>query len=114
MSVPTELRPEPEELEPGGACKEVTEENLPQYLQLLCDAFLCNEIRQELQCLLQGFWDVLPIDALHESKIGVTELVALIAGSQGQGLDIVEWRRCTTEEESIQEDHGPDGRNDDD
>merc|ERR1719253_383829 len=45
VSVPTEFRQKPVELKPGGADIIVTEANLAEYLQLLCDAFLCNEIR---------------------------------------------------------------------
>lgn len=74
VSVPTELRPEPEELEPGGATTTVTNENLSRYLQLLCDSFLCSEIRQELQFLLKGFWDVLPLQALQEAGVSVGDL----------------------------------------
>lgn len=90
VSVPTECRPEPQELEPGGAERIVTEANLAHYLQLLCDAFLCNEIRREIQCLLHGFWDVLPLEALQSSGLSPSELAALVAGTNG--LDVAEWR----------------------
>jgi hypothetical protein len=39
MSAATDLHPEPAELIPGGANKEVTEENKLDYVQLLCEAF---------------------------------------------------------------------------
>jgi len=96
VSVPTELRPEPEDLEPGGASIAVTKSNLPRYLQLLCDAFLCSEIRQELQCLLRGFWDVLPLDAVRASNLTTSEIGALI--SDTKRLDIGEWRQHSREE----------------
>lgn len=68
MSAPTELR-QSEELEPGGAQRHVTEENLERYLMLLCEAFLCSELREELQSLLQGFWDVLPLETLQKAQV---------------------------------------------
>ena len=65
-----------------------------RYLVLLCEAFLCSELREELQqhgymgtastiffteeipatprvlrCLVQGFWDVLPLEALRAAHL---------------------------------------------
>lgn len=90
LSVPTELRPA-EELEPGGSERVVTEENLDRYLMLLCEAFLCGELREELQCLLKGFWDLLPLAMLQKAGVEAGDLSMLLMGSQS--LDLVEWRR---------------------
>eukprot|EP00931_Biecheleriopsis_adriatica_P119873 TRINITY_DN95049_c0_g1_i1.p1 TRINITY_DN95049_c0_g1~~TRINITY_DN95049_c0_g1_i1.p1 ORF type:complete len:640 (+),score=143.20 TRINITY_DN95049_c0_g1_i1:37-1956(+) len=96
VSVPTQLRPEPEELQPGGSTTVVTEENLPQYLELLCEAFLCSEIRHELQCLLRGFWDVLPLDAIREAGLNAWDLVVLISGTRR--LDLEAWQHHSSQE----------------
>eukprot|EP00404_Azadinium_spinosum_P036867 CAMPEP_0180641182 /NCGR_PEP_ID=MMETSP1037_2-20121125/46320_1 /TAXON_ID=632150 /ORGANISM="Azadinium spinosum, Strain 3D9" /LENGTH=824 /DNA_ID=CAMNT_0022663957 /DNA_START=23 /DNA_END=2494 /DNA_ORIENTATION=- len=93
MSAATEWLPEPEELLPGGAAMTVTEENKAKYLQLLCEAFLCGGIRREIQCLLQGFWDLLPLELLQEHGVGPRELSLLISGVRH--LDVEEWRRCS-------------------
>eukprot|EP00438_Fugacium_kawagutii_P015319 Skav224917 [mRNA] locus=scaffold1966:27637:46248:+ [translate_table: standard] len=94
MSAPTELRPA-EELEPCGAERVVTEDNLDRYLTLLCEAFLCSELREELQCLLKGFWDVLPLATLQKAEVEASDLSMLLMGSHS--LDLMEWR-CHTEE----------------
>jgi len=95
LSVPTELRPA-EELEPGGACRKVTKENLHRYLVLLCEAFLCSELREELQCLVQGFWDVLPLEALRAAHLEASDLAILLTGSCG--VDVGEWRRYSDQQ----------------
>lgn len=95
LSVPTELRPA-EELEPGGACRKVTKENLHRYLVLLCEAFLCSELREELQCLVQGFWDVLPLEALRAARLEASDLAILLTGSCG--VDVGEWRRYSDQQ----------------
>lgn len=74
----------------------------PRYLMLLCEAFLCSELREELQCLgpswtlqrwsriclefvfnlkpaifrclLKGFWDVLPLATLQKAGVEVSKL----------------------------------------
>lgn len=96
VSAPTELRPA-EELQPGGAEQVVTEDNLDRYLTLLCEAFLCSELREELQCLLKGFWDVLPLATLQKAGVEASDLSMLLMGSHS--LDLMEWRRHTEEVE---------------
>lgn len=91
LSAPTELRPEPAELKPGGAQIIVTEENKAEYIQLLCEAYLCGDIRRELQCLLQGFWLLFPRELLRQCKVTPRELSILISGIAN--LDPEEWRR---------------------
>ena len=92
VSAPTELRPA-EDLEPSGAEQVVTEDNLDRYLMLLCEAFLCSELREELQCLLKGFWDVLPLATLQKAGVEAGDLSMLLMGCHS--LDLKEWRRHT-------------------
>merc|ERR1719428_2574060 len=91
MSAPTEFRPEPEELKQNGANIIVTEDNKTEYVQLLCEAHLCGGIRREIQCMLQGFWDLLPLVLLIKSKVTPRDLSMLISGTRN--LDPDEWRR---------------------
>lgn len=90
VSAPTDLRPLPEDLKPGGASEVVTEGNLTEYVQLLCEAYLCGSIRREMQCVLLGFWDLLPFDDLQRCGVGARDLSVLISG-QGR-LDPHDWR----------------------
>jgi len=80
---------EPEELIPGGAHQVVTESNKVQYLRLLCEAYVCGGARREIQCLLQGFWDVLPPEMLKEHEVGPGELAVLISGVHD--VDAEDW-----------------------
>lgn len=82
-----------EELMPGGAERLVTEDNKEEYVALLCEARLCGGIRCELACLLQGFWDVLPVSLLRRHGVTPRELAVLISGVHH--LDPEEWRRNT-------------------
>lgn len=79
-----------EELTPGGADTEVTEENKVEYVRLLCEAYLCGGVRREIQCILQGFWDVLPLELLKELEVGPGELSILISGAHD--VDADDWR----------------------
>jgi len=69
----------------------VTEETKTEYVQLLCEAHLCGGIRREIQCLLQGFWDVLPLEVMQQCEVSPRELSVLISGVAE--LDPDEWRR---------------------
>mmetsp|Transcript_37968 Transcript_37968/g.118459 ORF Transcript_37968/g.118459 Transcript_37968/m.118459 type:complete len:265 (+) Transcript_37968:821-1615(+) len=91
VSAPTELRPFAEELKPGGEREVVTEETKTEYVQLLCEARLCGGIRREIQCLLQGFWDVLPLEVMQHCEVGPRELSVLISGVAD--LDPDDWRQ---------------------
>lgn len=90
MSAGTESSPNPEELKPNGANILVTDENKTEYVQLLCEAYLCGGIRREIQCLLQGFWDVLPLEVLMASEVKPRELSLLLSGIGD--LDPKEWQ----------------------
>merc|ERR1712008_20601 len=69
------------------------EQNLSRYLRLLCDAYLCSEIRFELQYMLRGFWDVVSLDMLRASGLTANDLSLLLSGTRG--LDMVSWRMHT-------------------
>eukprot|EP00439_Symbiodinium_sp_Y106_P020360 s6261_g2.t1 len=95
LSVPTELRPAEERAKAiprAAAC----EESESVYLVLLCEAFLCSELREELQCLVQGFWDVLPLEALRAAHLEASDLAILLTGSCG--VDVGEWRRYSDQQ----------------
>merc|ERR1712107_509978 len=77
----------------GGSQELVNEENKTEYVQLLCEAYLCGGIRRELQCLLTGFWYLLPPDILRQYKVSPWELSALISGIAE--LDVQDWRKNT-------------------
>ena len=49
-----------EDLKPGGANIEVTLENVIEYTQLLVKYYLFSSVQQQLQHLLQGFYEVVP------------------------------------------------------
>lgn len=90
MSAPSGLHPTPEPLKEGGASIHVTEQNKAEYVQLLCEAYLCSGIRREIQSLLQGFYAILPHAALHTSGVTPRELSILISGIAT--LDPQDWR----------------------
>lgn len=93
LSAPTELMPKQKELKPGGAQTLVTEENKTEYLQLLCEAHLCAG-RREIQCMLQGFWDLLPLEMLVRCGLTPREVSVLISGISE--IDPDDWR-CHSE-----------------
>lgn len=100
MSAPTELLPTPSELKPGGADIIVTEDNKREYVKLLCEAYVCGGIRREIQCVLQGFWDLLPLHLLRKCSVTPRELSILISGVQV--IDPQEWQRCSRGGEGTQ------------
>mmetsp|Transcript_107097 Transcript_107097/g.298274 ORF Transcript_107097/g.298274 Transcript_107097/m.298274 type:complete len:684 (-) Transcript_107097:106-2157(-) len=91
VSAPTEFRPFAEELKPGGENEVVSEETKTEYVQLLCESHLCGGIRREIQCLLKGFWDVLPLEVMQQCEVGPRELSVMISGVAA--LDPEDWRQ---------------------
>lgn len=83
-----------QELLSGGAEMEVTEDNKVEYVRLLCEAYLCSGVRREIQCILQGFWDVLPLALLQDFGVGPRELSVLISGIHD--IDPEEWYLFST------------------
>mmetsp|Transcript_26509 Transcript_26509/g.48533 ORF Transcript_26509/g.48533 Transcript_26509/m.48533 type:complete len:768 (+) Transcript_26509:89-2392(+) len=92
VSAPTRLRPQVEDLVKGGSEKLVTDDNKREYVQALCEAYLCNGIRVELQLMLNGFWHVIPMDCLRFAEVGPGDLSLMISGVQE--LDPQAWRAC--------------------
>jgi len=90
MSAPSELRPQPEELKDGGANLQVTDDNKIEYVQLLCEAYLCGDVRRELACLHQGFYALLPLQVLRQCNVTPREISVLISGVRD--LDPADWR----------------------
>lgn len=91
VSAATEYRPVQEPLKAGGRDIVVTEETVTEYVQLLCEAHLCGGIRREIQCLLRGFWDVLPMELMRNCGVTPRELSVLVSGIAR--LDPDEWRK---------------------
>lgn len=90
VSAATELRPVTKELCPDGGTKRVTEENKMEYVHLLCEYYLCGEMREQISVVLCGFWSVLPMDMLKCAGLDHRELALLICGFKD--LDPTEWR----------------------
>lgn len=90
LSAATDSRPEQVELKPGGAQIPVTQQNKQEYVRLLSEAHLCGATRREFQCLLQGFWEILPPGLMEQAGITPRELSVLISGAQD--LDPDSWR----------------------
>jgi len=94
VSSATDQRPDCKALRPGGETQVVTEDNKIEYVQLLCEDYLCGGIRREIQCLLHGFWDVLPLELLQQCALGPRELSLMLSGFAS--LDPDEWRQYST------------------
>eukprot|EP00448_Togula_jolla_P019496 CAMPEP_0170588778 /NCGR_PEP_ID=MMETSP0224-20130122/11012_1 /TAXON_ID=285029 /ORGANISM="Togula jolla, Strain CCCM 725" /LENGTH=230 /DNA_ID=CAMNT_0010912519 /DNA_START=37 /DNA_END=729 /DNA_ORIENTATION=- len=90
VSAPTDHQREPQDLVPGGAFLPVTEENKLEYVQRLCEEYVCGGIRREIRCTLQGFWDIFPLDMLQAQAVKPIELSAFLSSSGS--LDPEEWR----------------------
>merc|ERR1712014_19212 len=71
----------------------VTEENKLEYLNLLCEHFLCGDMQEQINVLLQGFWDICPKSDLLLLGITHRDLAILISGYST--LDVDEWRAHT-------------------
>lgn len=93
LSAATDVAPAPQELKPGGADLEVTEANKHQYVELLCEHYLCGPIRTELACFLCGFWSLVPCGILRDCRILPQELALMISGVGD--LDVQDWRSNT-------------------
>ncbi|CAE8638204.1 unnamed protein product, partial [Polarella glacialis] len=76
---------------PGGEERVVVDSDRAEYLRLLCEEKLVGETRPEVQCLLHGFWDLLPLGLLRSQAVTPAELSALISGTCDP--DPEEWRR---------------------
>lgn len=90
MSATTPTCLEPVPLLPGGEDTLVTEANKLEYVQKLCEYYLCGHVQREWQLLIQGFEDLLPRDLLRESEISHTDLELMVCGVPT--IDIEDWR----------------------
>jgi E3 ubiquitin-protein ligase HUWE1 len=90
MSAASPVHPIPEPLKEGGESIQVSDENKTEYVQLLCEAYLCSGIRREIQSLLQGFYALLPYPTLRHCGVTPRELSILITGIAV--LDAHDWR----------------------
>eukprot|EP00750_Incisomonas_marina_P013712 INCI17527.1.p1 GENE.INCI17527.1~~INCI17527.1.p1 ORF type:complete len:707 (+),score=109.33 INCI17527.1:221-2341(+) len=79
------------ELKPGGAEIEVRKENLLEYAELLVEYYLFRSMREQLQHLLQGFYEVMPhyLVSVFDSQ----ELEVLLCGLDRVDMD--DWRKHT-------------------
>jgi len=89
MSAASELCPS-KELCPGGAEKLVTEENKMEYIRLLAEDYAFGSFRREMQCMQEGFYEVLPLGILEALAITPTELSMMISGIAA--IDASDWR----------------------
>jgi len=89
MSAATEIC-QSKELCPGGAEKMVTEENKTEYIRLLCEEYAFGSFRREMQCMQEGFYEVLPLGVLEALAITPTELSMMISGVAE--IDASDWR----------------------
>ena len=80
MSTPTLQRPVAEPLRPGGEQQRVTEENKHEYLQLLAEHYLMGGIRVQLQAVVRGFHEVIPLALVQELDCGPRDLQLLLTG----------------------------------
>merc|ERR1711963_66339 len=94
ISAATDFRPETEELVEGGSNLVVTEENKGDYIERLCEAHLCGGVRRELQCMLQGFYGLLPLEILRQCRVSPGELALLLSGVRD--LDPLDWQQHST------------------
>eukprot|EP00927_Polykrikos_kofoidii_P008451 TRINITY_DN13506_c0_g1_i1.p1 TRINITY_DN13506_c0_g1~~TRINITY_DN13506_c0_g1_i1.p1 ORF type:complete len:712 (-),score=85.91 TRINITY_DN13506_c0_g1_i1:56-2092(-) len=90
MSAGTDECPELVELMPGGRERLVTEENKLEYVEKLCEFYLCGHVRREWQLLRRGFDDILPRHLLTCNKINDKDLELLVAGMPS--IDVDDWR----------------------
>ncbi|KIJ39919.1 hypothetical protein M422DRAFT_257242 [Sphaerobolus stellatus SS14] len=79
------------ELKEGGATIAVTNENKREFVQLSAQYRLTNSIKEQLNALLGGFYDVIPKDLI--SIFNEKEVELLISGTPD--IDIDEWRAAT-------------------
>jgi len=68
-----------EELKPGGANIQVTDENKKEYITLLCEHRMVKGIAQQMKNFLDGFNSIIPFDLIR--IFNHKELELLIAGT---------------------------------
>ncbi|KAI8975845.1 hypothetical protein BD414DRAFT_580582 [Trametes punicea] len=79
------------ELKPGGASIPVTQENKKDFVQLSANYRLYSSIKDQIEALLAGFYEIIPKDLI--SIFNERELELLISGTPD--IDVDEWRSAT-------------------
>ena len=84
------------ELHPGGRSRLVAEDNVDEYVGLLCEHMLTDGRRRSLHAFLRGLWQVVPLAALLEAGLDAHDLGLTLAGVAT--VDVAEWRQhCRVE-----------------
>ncbi|TBU55065.1 hypothetical protein BD310DRAFT_1041405 [Dichomitus squalens] len=79
------------ELKEGGASIPVTQENRKEFVQLSANYRLYSSIKDQIESLLAGFYEIIPKDLV--SIFNEQELELLISGTPD--IDVDEWRSAT-------------------
>ncbi|KAI9068310.1 hypothetical protein FKP32DRAFT_1587710 [Trametes sanguinea] len=79
------------ELKPGGASIPVTQENKKEFVQLSANYRLYSSIKDQIEALLAGFYEIIPKDLI--TIFNERELELLISGTPD--IDVDEWRSAT-------------------
>ncbi|THH30438.1 hypothetical protein EUX98_g3760 [Antrodiella citrinella] len=79
------------ELKEGGATMPVTEENKREFVQLSAQYRLYSSIKEQIESLLTGFYEIIPKDLI--TIFDEKELELLISGTPD--IDVDEWRAAT-------------------
>ncbi|KAI0373495.1 hypothetical protein BV20DRAFT_1119067 [Pilatotrama ljubarskyi] len=79
------------ELKEGGASIPVTQENKKEFVQLSANYRLYSSIKDQIEALLAGFYEIIPKDLI--SIFNERELELLISGTPD--IDVDEWRSAT-------------------
>ncbi|KAI0766838.1 hypothetical protein BD413DRAFT_614840 [Trametes elegans] len=79
------------ELKEGGASIPVTQENKKEFVQLSANYRLYSSIKDQIEALLAGFYEIIPKDLI--TIFNERELELLISGTPD--IDVDEWRSAT-------------------
>ncbi|KAH9894888.1 hypothetical protein C8Q73DRAFT_645187 [Cubamyces lactineus] len=79
------------ELKEGGASIPVTQENKKEFVQLSANYRLYSSIKEQIEALLAGFYEIIPKDLI--TIFNERELELLISGTPD--IDVDEWRSAT-------------------
>lgn len=78
-------------LKPGGESVQVTQENRREYVQLSAQYRLYSSIKEQIESLSEGFYEIIPKDLI--TIFNEQELELLISGTPD--IDVDEWRAAT-------------------
>lgn len=80
-------------LKAAGDTERVTEASRAEYIHLLCEDYLTRGRKPQIAALLEGFWEVVPLEALGVACFDAGDLEFLLAGQPE--LDVGAWRAHT-------------------